>query len=584
MAPNPPVGVLLHAIGGLMSAIFYLPYRKVKFWAWESYWIVGGVFSWIIAPWIIALLAVPNLLPTLSHAPAKSVFWSYFFGVLWGIGGLTFGLTVRYLGFALGTAMALGYCAAFGTLLPPIFKGEFGGVITTASGMVVMGGGVVCMLGIAISGLAGITKERELPENQKTSSVKEFSFKKGVWVATFCGIMSACMSFAFEAGKPIADLAVVNGASESLKNLSFLIVILAGGFTTNFIWCLILNIRNRTFGDYLGNTKPTASSGDSGGRASLLSNYILCALAGTIWYFQFFFYSMGTTKMGKYGFSSWTLHMASIIIFGTLLGVFLSEWKGVSRRTHRLMRLGLVVLIFSTIVIGYGNRMAVAAPTPAKAASKEEPKISGITGKISNVKIVVPAAEEIQPLAVARFPADVDLTRMAEWALNYLIETPRKNLGYEPVFQCHPLQCPPVPEGQDPVVACDTDARMDWEWYYMRDITGSKRGLDVEAAFHNRIRQYIDPEGRVWSHPGCFNEGNTTTNYAKKDYVIHIWGATKILKSLSEDYIRTKNPESKALAQKVMLALKKIATWDGQSRCWIRCGMGAVHAEGRTIS
>jgi L-rhamnose-H+ transport protein len=583
MAPNPPLGVLLHAIGGLMSAIFYLPYRKVKFWAWESYWIVGGVFSWIVAPWIIAFIAVPNLLTTLSHAPAKSVFWSYFFGVLWGIGGLTFGLTVRYLGFALGTAMALGYCAAFGTLLPPVFNGEFAGVIKTTSGLVVMGGVLICLLGIAVSGMAGIAKERELPEKEKTSSVKEFSFKKGVWVATFCGIMSACMSYGFAAGKPIAALAVENGASDLWKNLPVLIVILIGGFTTNFLWCLALNIRNRTSGDYLRGTKPAASGGSPVERVPLAANYVLCAIAGTVWYLQFFFYGMGTTKMGRYDFSSWTLHMASIIIFGTLLGLFLAEWKGVSRRTHWLMRLGLVMLIASTVVIGIGNRMASAAPAPAEAGSKEEPKISGITGKISNVQIVVPAAEEIQPLATAQFPADVDLMRMAEWALNYLIETPRKNLGYEPVFQCHPLQCPPVPEGQDPVVACDTDARMDWEWYYMRDITGSKRGLDVEAAFHNRIRQYIDPEGRVWSHPGCFNEGNTTTNYAKKDYVIHIWGATKILKSLSEDYLRTKNPESKALAQKVMLALKKIATWDDQGRCWIRCGMGALHADGSIV-
>lgn len=361
MTPNPPVGVLLHAIGGLMSAIFYLPYRKVKFWAWESYWIVGGVFSWIITPWIIAMLAVPNLLQTLSHAPSKSVFWSYFFGVLWGVGGLTFGLTVRYLGFALGTAMALGYCAAFGTLLPPIFNGEFGGVIQTTSGLVVMGGVAVCLAGIVISGLAGIAKERELPQTEKTSSVKEFSFKKGVWVATFCGIMSACMSYGFAAGKPIAAVAVANGASDLWKNLPVLIVILAGGFTTNFIWCVALNIRNRTYGDYLNGSKQlTAAEGASPrtGRVPLPVNYILCAVAGTVWYLQFFFYGMGTTKMGRYDFSSWTLHMASIIIFGTLLGLFLSEWKGVSRRTHWVMRLGLVVLVSSTLIIGYGNYLA----------------------------------------------------------------------------------------------------------------------------------------------------------------------------------------------------------------------------------
>jgi len=377
MIPNPPLGVLLHATGGLMSAVFYLPYRKVKHWSWESYWIVGGVFSWIVVPWIIALLAVPNLLTTLSNAPAKSLFWSYFFGVLWGVGGLTFGLTVRYLGFALGTAMALGYCAAFGTLLPPIVSGQFAGVIKTTSGLVVMGGVVVCLLGIVISGFAGIAKEREVPEKEKKATVKEFSFKKGVWVATFCGIMSACMSYGFAAGKPIAELAVTNGASDLWKNLPVLIIVLAGGFTTNVVWCFALNFRNKTFGDYLKRevgVQALACSSDDADKLKLelqpkgvplLANYLFCAVAGTLWYFQFFFYSMGTTKMGRYDFSSWTLHMASIIIFGTLLGVCLSEWKGVSGRTHWLMRLGLVVLISSTVVIGYGNYLAKGSTTTA---------------------------------------------------------------------------------------------------------------------------------------------------------------------------------------------------------------------------
>jgi len=394
MIANPPLGVVLHAIGGLMSAVFYLPYRRVKHWSWESYWIVGGVFSWIVAPWIIASLAVPNLLTTLTSAPAKSVFWSFLFGMLWGIGGATFGLTVRYLGFALGTAMALGYCAAFGTLLPPVFNGEFGGIITTTSGLVVMAGVVVCLLGIVISGLAGVAKEREVPEKEKTASIKEFNFKKGVWVATFCGIMSACMSYGFAAGKPIAELAVTNGASSLWQNLPVLIIILAGGFTTNLIWCAFLNLRNKTGGDYckreaqiLASDHPRSSrreeahsiSGEGSQsllasaaanqfrteRVPLLANYVLCAVAGTVWYLQFFFYGMGTTKMGKYDFSSWTLHMASIIIFGTLVGVCLAEWKGVSRRTHRLMVTGLFVLVSSTVVIGYGNYLAKESTTAA---------------------------------------------------------------------------------------------------------------------------------------------------------------------------------------------------------------------------
>ena len=368
MTPNPPLGVLLHAIGGLMSAIFYLPYRRVQRWSWESYWLVGGIFSWIIAPWVIASLMVPNLLSILANAPMRSVLWAYFFGALWGIGGLSFGLTVRYLGFALGTSMALGYCAAFGTLLPPIFSGEFAGVIKTFAGLVVMGGVLVCLLGIVISGLAGIAKERELPEKEKQTAVREFSFKKGVWVATFCGIMSACMSYGFAAGKPIAALAVEKGASDLWKNLPVLIIVLAGGFTTNFIWCLLLNRRHGSFGDYIGRGK--TAPGTPVMPAPLLLNYVLCAVAGTLWYLQFFFYGMGTTRMGHYDFSSWTLHMASIIIFGTLLGVYLGEWRGVSVRTHWIMRFGLLVLISSTIVIGYGNYLAREKTAPAPASPK----------------------------------------------------------------------------------------------------------------------------------------------------------------------------------------------------------------------
>jgi L-rhamnose-H+ transport protein len=374
MTPNPPLGVVLHSIGGLMSAIFYLPYRRVKFWAWETYWLVGGVFSWLIVPWIIASLMVPNLWTTLSHAPLKSACWSFIFGMLWGIGGAMFGLTVRYLGIALGTSMALGYCATFGTLLPPIFSGEFVSVIHTTAGLVVMGGVGVCLLGIVISGLAGVAKEEEMPEKDKQASIREFSFKKGFWVATFCGIMSACMSYGFAAGKPIAALAVSNGASDLWKNLPVLIIVLAGGFTTNLLWCGFLNIRNKTSGNYLRSAvevPPAEVSAPRVERVPLLINYALCAVAGTLWYLQFFFYGMGTTKMGRYDFSSWTLHMASIIIFGTLVGLGLSEWKGVSLRTYRLMQLGLVVLVSSTVVIGYGNYLA-----KEHAPSADPPKVS----------------------------------------------------------------------------------------------------------------------------------------------------------------------------------------------------------------
>lgn len=357
MNANPFLGVILHAIGGLAAASFYIPYKRVRGWAWETYWLAGGLFSWLVAPWIFVLVLTPGAISAVAAAPASAVAWAYFFGVLWGIGGLTFGLSMRYLGIALGYAIALGFCAAFGTLMPPLFKGEFGELLHKTSGQVVLLGVGVCLAGIAISGAAGMSKERELPQEDKTATIEEFSFVKGLLVAVFAGVMSASMSYGFQAGKPIGELAVSHGAPDLWKNLPVLVVVLAGGLTTNFLWCMGLGVRNRTLGQFVGRGKAPAVPHNPT-PVPILTNYLLCALAGTTWYLQFFFYGMGTTKMGRYDFSSWTLHMASIIIFSTLWGIALKEWRGTSRRTHVLIALGLAVLISSTIVVGYGNYLA----------------------------------------------------------------------------------------------------------------------------------------------------------------------------------------------------------------------------------
>ena len=350
--PDPTLGVVLHAIGGLASASFYLPYRGVKGWSWESLWLVGGVFSWIVAPWAFAMVQTPELLDVLKEAPTGAMVWTYVFGVLWGIGGLTFGLTMRYLGIALGMAMALGYCAAFGTLMPPLFQGDLVAISQTTGGAVVLLGVLVCLGGIVVSGMAGRSKEREMSAEEKRAVIHEFSFGKGVLVATVSGILSACMSYGFAAGKPIGELAIRHGADPLWQNLPVLIVVLAGGFTTNVLWCLYLNWRNRSAGDYVRSSTP------------LGRNYALCALAGTIWYLQFLFYGMGTTLMGRFDFSSWTLHMASIMIFGTLWGLALHEWRGSSFRTHALNLLGLSILVASTVIVGYGNYLGTLGTAP----------------------------------------------------------------------------------------------------------------------------------------------------------------------------------------------------------------------------
>jgi L-rhamnose-H+ transport protein len=343
---------------------------------------VGGFFSWIIAPWVLALTMTHDLSRVLHEAPASSLFWAYAFGVLWGLGGLTFGLTMRYLGMSLGMAVALGYTAAFGTLMPPIFRGVFASeVLGTRSGLVILGGVAVCLLGIAFAGAAGVSKEREMSTEQKRASIKEFDLKKGLLVATFSGVMSACFAYGLAAGDPIKAITIEHGTPRLWQGLPVLVVVLAGGFTTNFIWCIILNLRNRTGYQYFESrirsqvparneehiletvtdapaeemAVAVAVAQGTAVRAPMLANYLFSALAGTTWYMQFFFYTMGETQMGRYKFSSWTLHMASIIIFSTLWGIALQEWKGAGGRTRLLVAFSLLVLVSSTVIVGYGN-------------------------------------------------------------------------------------------------------------------------------------------------------------------------------------------------------------------------------------
>jgi L-rhamnose-H+ transport protein len=386
---NPFLGVFFHWLGGLASGSFYVPYKGVRKWSWETYWLVGGFFSWIIAPWLLALLLTRHLLPVLGQQSAGTIWWTYFFGVLWGMGGLTFGLAMRYLGMSLGMGVALGFCAALGTLLPPICKlfapaipvdETITQIAATTSGQVTLLGVLLCLAGIAIAALAGLTKEREMPEAQKKSAIAEFSFNKGILVATFSGIMSACFSFGLTAGKPIGEAAAAAGTSTFWTGLPKLVVLLLGGFTTNFLWCVMLNIKNHSGHEYfdakyrphLPGTTPVLenpidapseeivkhsapAAGDDSARVPMTANYCFSALAGVTWYFQFFFYTMGETQMGKFGFASWTLHMASIIIFSTLWGVYFQEWKGGSRKTIALITGGIATLVLSTVVIGVGT-------------------------------------------------------------------------------------------------------------------------------------------------------------------------------------------------------------------------------------
>ena len=249
---NPVLGVIIFTVGGLAGAIFYLPFKKVKNWAWESYWLIYAVFGLIVVPWILAFSMSPNVMSVLKASPGNELWYCYLCGAAWGIGGLTWGLMIRYLGVGLGLAIGCGLCSSAGTLIPKMLKGEFGQLFEPGAGIVSFLGVLVSIVGIVMIGMAGISKEKELPDEEKKKAVAEFNFKKGIIVAIFSGLMSSAMSFGLQGGATIEKLALSTEPVTSVawKGMPVLVIVLLGGFTINFLWCLMLNLKNKTTGDY----------------------------------------------------------------------------------------------------------------------------------------------------------------------------------------------------------------------------------------------------------------------------------------------------------------------------------------------
>lgn len=346
------LGIFFHSLGGLASGSFYMPFNKVKGWAWESFWIVGGLFSWLIVPPLAAYLTVPGFADIIAASSSQILSFTFLMGIIWGIGGLSYGLGVRYLGMSLGNSVVLGFCAAFGALVPSIYysinptlgKTSFTDMMASPGGQIVLMGVAVCLIGIAISGKAGMMKESELSKEEQKASVAEFSLVKGLIIAVISGILSSFFNFGIEAGKPLAQAAVAAGYNPLYQNNVTFVVILWGGLTTNLIWTTILSLKNKSYSDFVNKKSPIAK------------NVMFSALAGTTWFLQFFFYGMGESKLGN-GASSWILHMSTIILTANMWGIYRNEWKGVAKKTKWTITIGIAVILLSVVLVGIGNSM-----------------------------------------------------------------------------------------------------------------------------------------------------------------------------------------------------------------------------------
>ncbi len=346
------LGVLYHSIGGIASGSFYMPYNKVKGWSWESYWMLGGLFSWLIVPPIAAWLTVPGFAEIIAASSQKILFFTFIMGLIWGVGGLSYGLGVRYLGMSLGNSVVLGFTAAFGAIVPSIYyninptegKISFTDMMGDQGGQLVLLGVLICLIGIGITGKAGMMKDGELSKEAQKASVPEFNLVKGLIIAVMSGILSSFFNFGIEAGKPLAEAAVVAGFNPLYQNNVTFVVILWGGLTTNLIWTTILSIRNKSYGDFVNKQTPIAR------------NVMFSALAGTTWFLQFFFYGMGESKLGN-GASSWILHMSTIILTANMWGIYRKEWKGVARKTKWTITAGIAVILLAVALVGIGNSL-----------------------------------------------------------------------------------------------------------------------------------------------------------------------------------------------------------------------------------
>jgi L-rhamnose-H+ transport protein len=333
------IGLLIIAVGSMGQSSSYVPINKIKEWSWENFWLTQGLFAWLIFPFLGALVSIslPEMIEV-YRVNSSATFQSIGFGVLWGIGGLTFGLSMRYLGVALGQSVALGTTAALGTLIPAMLTGD----LFTPKGLVLLLAVAVTLVGITLVGFAGSLRSKNMTDEEKKKAIKDFALKKGLLIALLSGIMSACFNLGLNAGLPIREAVVSGGASDLFAQNPVTLLVTMGGFITNLIYCLYMNYKNKTGGEVRKSSKPV-----------LINNLLFCALAGLLWYSQFFGLGMGQSFFEPDSVMmafSWSILMALNVVFSNVWGIILKEWKGAGKKAITYLALGMAILIFSLIV------------------------------------------------------------------------------------------------------------------------------------------------------------------------------------------------------------------------------------------
>jgi L-rhamnose-H+ transport protein len=341
--------VLYHAVGASSAALCYTPQKKLVNWSWQTYWLAQAFVCWLVLPVVIAFITIPQLLAVLQEAPSSAMQKSFLVGMAYGVGGTAFGIAIRYVGFSLTYAIAVGISCVLGTLLPPLVNGSLANVLKSNGASYLISGVVMGAIGIGLCGVAGRSKEKDLENKGNRKAV--FSLAKGLPLCFLAGLLSALYGFSLDQGKPIADVAMAHGAG-NFKTNAIYIFSNTGAFVTTMIYCLYLHVKQKTFSEYSEQPRQLTQR---------FFNYLLAILTGILWYGQFFFYGLGTVRMGKYEYTSWAIHMIMLVLFSSIAGLAMKEWKNCSKITIRLLIAALIVLIVAVLLLAYGNYLGNSA-------------------------------------------------------------------------------------------------------------------------------------------------------------------------------------------------------------------------------
>jgi L-rhamnose-H+ transport protein len=334
-------GIGWHMIGAAAAASFYAPIEKVKKWSWETTWVVAGVFSWVLLPFLVSLILLPNFLAYYAGIPGHVLALAFLFGCMWGIGNVGYGLTMRYLGMSLGIGVAIGITLVVGTLIPPIAHGRLVYLFTSRTGLFTIAGIVLALMGIAVVSWAGHQKEQRMGIR-----AEEFNLKKGLLLAFLCGIFSSGMSFAIDAARPMALAAQHAGVKPLYAALPSYVIIMGGGALINFGYCFFRLAFRKDLSLRHDLSEP---------RRVLLINGCMAASGGIMWYLQFFFYAWGAANIPAHlSFINWMLHMSLYVLFGGLVGLALGEWREARGRPVRLLWAGMILIIIAANLVGLG--------------------------------------------------------------------------------------------------------------------------------------------------------------------------------------------------------------------------------------